>query len=149
MSTPAGAQNAADAEEFIKDIYNGYTGTTELPSDGGTMWSDDIISLMDRDDALSKAAGENSILSDDVFCKGNCEGSNGLVVKRIKTDRLVKGHAYVTVVYVTDKRLHKNSFDLVAARGRWYIHDVKNTDMPSLYHALEHDIAAREKSRPH
>ena len=137
---PAAGADLASAKAFLTRLYAHYPtpegGAAYDPTDPQTansVFDPSMVALLRRDRRLT-SPDEVGALDGDPIC--DCQDDAGLKVERILVHAASGGRAtaVVTLRFEGDEApdIHRITFDLDQVRGQWRVHDIAESDTPSL-----------------
>jgi hypothetical protein len=136
----ANAQNAKDAESFIRLTYNKYNTKSSSGPDftgrnASSVFSPSLVQLIRRDQR--EARGEVGKLDGDPIC--DCQDFDGLKLTevRIAMDADSKATAFVTLLVSSDASARNLRILLVRLAQGWRIDDIATKETPSLRKLLQ------------
>ena len=129
----AAAQSLADAQSFVRGLYQPYAwrgqGPDYLGAEAGEGFSPRLLELIQRDQRLTPD-GDVPALDGDPLC--DCQDSGGFHALRVEVSAAGAGRATAHVSFRLDTEPRALTLDLVSVHGHWRIDDVHDKDTPSL-----------------
>lgn len=139
------ADDLADANAFMADLYRGYEGQGARPKRGDPRWYDESLSrlLSENEKANSDAV---PYMSGDPLC--NCMETFGLKVGGLKATRGEGGRFLGEAsLQFSGERVERIRLILVRTAGGLRVWDVADNEMSSLRQALADDTASALKDK--
>jgi hypothetical protein len=139
VTAPARGGDIVAARAFVAWIYSHYPTATRLPvfdalgdTTKKSIFAPSLIALIDEDTRL--AHGEVGALDGDPLC--DCQDDGGLTfrIASVRSVGLTRASAVVVRSYPDSKspEVEAITLDLMKAKGRWRVYDVRSKDTPSL-----------------
>jgi hypothetical protein len=143
---PAGVADVASAEQFIRDLYQGYVPgpLQNVPRPLGPaadkLFEPGLLALIRREGRMAQQRQEVVLIDSDPICE--CQDWDHIRISRLAVEPDGAGRARATVT-ITDNGRPPDTlrYELLRLNGQWRIRDIQSKEMPSFRLYLETGLA--------